>query len=60
MVKRIADALGIHISELFKDVPAHCKKIDYTVKKFAYLIRDKNPKTKRLILKLCETVIKEN
>ena len=60
MIKRIADVFGIHISELFKDVPASYRKTDYTVEKFVYLVRDKSQKTKRLILKLCETVVKEN
>jgi len=54
---KISDALDIDIADLFKDIPEKRKqKRDYTEEKIIYLLRDKKPATKKLMLELCKTV----
>ena len=59
-IKKIADALEIPLAGLFEGIPLSKKaKIDYATEQILYLIRDKGPSTKRLFLRLCQTLIEE-
>jgi len=60
VIKKISDVLEMPLSELFKDIPSsRRKKVDYTTEQIIYLVRDSRPKTKKLLLKLCKTVLQE-
>jgi transcriptional regulator with XRE-family HTH domain len=57
--QRIADALRIPVTSLFADVPVGGKTTDIVVGKTAAIMRDANPRKKRTILKVVETMIRE-
>jgi transcriptional regulator with XRE-family HTH domain len=59
-VNKIAEVLDIPIADLFKDIPGEKRsKKDYTADQILFLIKDKSPSTKKLLLELCQTVVKE-
>lgn len=59
-IKKIADILELPLSELFEGVSLPKKtETDYTTKQILYLIHDKSPSTKKLFLRLCQTVVQQ-
>jgi len=59
-IKKIADALEITLSDLFREISVSKKpKTDPTIKQLVYLIQNKNTNTKKFILNVCRTIIRE-
>ncbi|MCD6310954.1 MAG: helix-turn-helix transcriptional regulator [Elusimicrobia bacterium] len=59
-IKKIADALEITLSDLFQEIPIKKKsQTDTTEEQLLSLIHNENYLTKKSILNVCKTIIRE-
>ncbi len=58
-IERLANALGIPVGNLFSEVKYQPKKEDLLTKKLVAAVRDKEPRDKKLVLKLAKLVLRK-
>jgi len=60
MVKKLADALGLRIAEMFSDVPAHKTRDHGWAEKMGAMVREMTPRQRTKVLRVLKSIVEKD